>query len=90
MIGAIVVVGMVAVMSSAMATLNNWTLARKYPGMPFHMSPDTPADVYVRVTCYRLVARVFYYQSLIFWSLLAILLCVQFTLSGWDFYNSSR
>ena len=57
MIGAIVVVGLVAAMSSAMATLNNWTVSRRFPGLPYDMSPDTPLDIYVRVTCYRLVAK---------------------------------
>ena len=61
-------------MSSAMATLNNWTVSRRFPGLPYDMSPDTPLDIYVRVTCYRLVAKLFYYQSLVFWSLLVLLI----------------
>lgn len=88
MIGAIVVVGLVAAMSSVVATLNNRAVARKFPGLPFDMSPDTPPDIYVRVTCYRLVARLFYYQSLIFWSLLVILIGAELAFAGWDFYRS--
>ena len=90
MIGAIVVVAVVAVMSSGMATLNNWAVTRKFPGLPFDMSPDTPPDIYVRVTCYRVVAKLFYYQSLISWSLLAILIGAEIALQGWDFYRSAR
>ncbi len=90
MIGAIVVVGLVAAMSSAMATLNNWTVSRRFPGLPYDLSPDTPLDIYVRVTCYRLVAKLFYYQSLVFWSLLVLLIGAEFVLIGWDLYRSSR
>jgi len=90
MIGAIVVVGLVAAMSSAIATLNNWAVARKFPGLTYNLSPDTPLDIYVRVTCYRLVAKLFYYQSLVFWWLLVLLIGVELAMAGWDLYRSTR
>ncbi len=82
MIGAIVVVGVVALVSSAMATLNNWELARRFPGLRFEMGPDTPMDVYVRVTCYRLVAKLFYYQALVCWSTLVVLVLAHLLMPG--------
>lgn len=90
MIGAIVVVGLVAAMSSAMATWNNWMVQRKFPGVSFDMSPDTPPDIYLRVTCYRLVAKLFYYQSLLFWWLLAALIGAELIFMSWDYYRSTR
>jgi hypothetical protein len=73
MIGAILVAGLVAAMSSLLATLSNILIARKFPGIAWDSDPDLPEPLYIRITCYRLVARIFYYQSLIFWTLLGLL-----------------
>jgi hypothetical protein len=78
MIGAILVSGFVAVMSSFFATLSNFLVARKFPGIGYEFDSELPETLFVRITCYRLVARLFYLQSLFFWTLLAVLLIVRF------------
>ena len=35
---------------------------------------DMAQDVFVRIACYRLVARLFYIQALFFWALFAVLI----------------
>lgn len=73
MMGAILVAAFVAVMSSAVATWNNLAVVRKFPGLEWTLSPDVPQDIFLRVTCYRLVARLFYMQALFFWAVLIVL-----------------
>jgi hypothetical protein len=60
-------------MSSAVATFNNLAVTRKFPGLEWELNPDVPHDVFLRVTCYRLVARLFYLQALAFWAILVVL-----------------
>lgn len=73
MIGAILISGFVAVMSSIFATFNNLAISKRFPGLEWEMAPGLPQDVFVRVICYRLVARLFYIQALFFWTVLAVL-----------------
>ena len=77
MIGAILVTGFVAAMSSLLATLSNILIARRFPGITWESDPHLPEPLYVRITCYRLVARLFYYQSLCFWALLGVLVVLK-------------
>jgi hypothetical protein len=78
MIGAILVSGFVAAMSSFFATLSNFVVARKFPDFGYELDPDVPEAVFVRITCYRVVAKLFYWQGLFFWTLFAVLLIVRF------------
>ena len=71
--GAILVAGLVAVMSSTIATWNNLAVARKFPGLDWNIGPDVPQDIFLRVTCYRLVARLFYFQAIAFWAIFVLL-----------------
>ncbi|HZQ01785.1 MAG TPA: hypothetical protein VFB13_19740 [Reyranella sp.] len=64
-------------MSSTVATWNNMAVSRKFPGLEWELSPDVPQDVFLRVTCYRLVARLFYIQALFFWAVLVVLVCAK-------------
>ncbi len=82
MTGALLVVGLVAIASSAIATWNNWAVARKFPGLPWDLNPDIPQDIYVRITCYRLAAKLFYYQALVFWAILALLVLAHLVMPG--------
>jgi hypothetical protein len=74
MIGAIVVSGFVAAMSSFLATLSNFVVARRFPGIGYELDADMPEPQFVRITCYRLVAKLFYLQALFFWLLCGVLL----------------
>lgn len=75
------VAAFVAVMSSTVATWNNMAVSRKFPGLESELSPEVPQDVFLRVTCYRLIARLFYIQALFFWAALAVLVVVK--VAGW-------
>ena len=78
MIGAILVAVFVAVMSSVCATLCNILIGRKFPGVGWTCDPNLPEALFIRLTCYRLAARLFYYQAIAFWVLLGILVCIAF------------
>jgi hypothetical protein len=73
MIGAIVVSGLVAAMSSIFSTLSNFVIARKFPGIGYELDTDLPESLFVRITCYRVVAKLFYLQALFFWLLCGVL-----------------
>ncbi len=74
MIGAIVVVGFVAAASSFLATLTNLVVWRKFPGVGWNIDPALPEAFFLRVTTYRVVAKVFYRQAQVFWTLFILLI----------------
>ena len=78
MLGATFVVGLVAVLSSALATSNNLALRKSFPGLEWEMVPSMTDDVFARVVCYRTIARIFYVQALFFWSLFGAMLIAHF------------
>jgi hypothetical protein len=73
MLGAILIAGFVALVSSTLATFNNLALSKRFPGLEWEVIPHLAQDVYVRIVCYRLVARLFYIQALFFWLVFAVL-----------------
>lgn len=77
MVGAILVAGFVAVMSSIVATFNNLAVSRRFPGLEWEMAPSLAEDIFVRIACYRVVARLFYFQALLFWALFVALLALR-------------
>jgi hypothetical protein len=81
MIGAILVSGFVAAASSLFATLSNFVIARKLPDVSEETISDLPEALFVRIACYRLVAKLFYLQALFFWLLFAVLLLVKVSVS---------
>ena len=81
MLGAILICGLVAVTSSAFATLCNFVLARKYPEFGYGSGAELPEALFLRITWYRLVAKVFYLQALFFWLFVAALLLIHVWIS---------
>jgi hypothetical protein len=73
MIGAILIAGLVAAGSSLFATLSNFVMARKFPGLNYEPGSELPEALFMRVAGYRLVAKLFHLQSLLFWALFAVL-----------------
>jgi hypothetical protein len=73
MLGAILVAGFVAIISSTLATFNNLAVSKKFPGLEWEITPDLAEDVFMRIVCYRLVARLFYMQALFFWAIFVVL-----------------
>jgi hypothetical protein len=85
MIGAMAVVGFLAILASVMATLSNLTIAREFPKYQARQDADLNFEDYVldqaiRLARYRQAASMFYYEALILWSALAILLGANFLL----------
>ena len=76
--GAVLVSGFVALMSSLLATLSNVAIARNFPGIGWETDPELPEPLFIRITCYRLTARLFYYQALFFWVLSGLLIVFKF------------
>lgn len=83
MTGAILTVAVFAFLASTLATIGNFAIARDFP----HYEHDQAADVVffsplaLRFMQYRITTNLFYYQSLVLWSLLVILLAYKL-LSG--------
>jgi len=80
MIGAILVAGFVAAMSSVCATLSNFAIAQQLSDIGSDFEPDLPQPLFVRITCYRFVAKVFHRQALFFWILSGSLAVVELLL----------
>jgi hypothetical protein len=81
MIGAVLICGMVAAASSLFATLSNFVLARKFPELSYEPGSELPEALFIRIAWYRLIAKLFYLQALVFWFLFAVLLLVYVSLS---------
>jgi len=73
MIGAILVSGLAAAASSLFATISNFVIARKLPDVNYEPGAELPEALFMRVAGYRLVAKLFYLQALVFWAIFAVL-----------------
>jgi hypothetical protein len=80
MIGAILVAGFVAAMSTVCATLSNFAIARQLSEIGAGFEADLPQPLFVRITCYRFVAKVFHRQAQFFWILCGSLAVVELLL----------
>ena len=81
MIGAVLISGIVAAASSLFATLSNFVLARKFPEMSYEPGSELPEALFIRITWYRSIAKLFYLQALVFWFLFAVLLVIYVSLT---------
>ena len=75
MIGAIVTVAVCALLSSGLATLGNHAIAREFPNVDLQKNAAllTEPTTAVRYAEYRLATNIFYRQSLVLWTVLALL-----------------
>lgn len=75
MIGAIVTVAVCALLCSGLATLGNHAIAREFRDFDLHKNTETLMDsaIAVRYAQYRLATNIFYRQSLVFWTVLGLL-----------------
>lgn len=85
MIGAMATVGVLAVLASVMATLSNLTIAREFPRYQASKDAELKFEDYVidqatRLARYRQAASLFYYEALILWTALAVLLGASFVI----------
>jgi hypothetical protein len=75
MFGAIAMTAVFALLASTLAPIGNFAIARDFP----HYEDDRQADILfhspiaLRFMQYWLVTNIFYYQSLVLWGLLAVL-----------------
>ena len=76
--GAIVTLGLLAVLASTLATTTNLLIARRFPGQDPRRDFYLATDRAYEIIGYRLVARVFYVEALVFWSLVLMLVLVKF------------
>jgi hypothetical protein len=88
MIGAMAIVGVLAVLASVMATLSNITIAREFPKHQTRrdLAPnfdDYVLDQAIRLARYRQAASLFHYEALLLWVTLAVLLGANFLLDLW-------
>jgi hypothetical protein len=85
MIGAIATVAFLAVLASVMATLSNQVIAREFPTYVGRQGAkreidDFVVDQAVRLAKYQQAATLFHFQSLILWTVLAVLLAAALVL----------
>ena len=75
MIGAIVTVAVCALLCSGLTTLGNHAIAREFRDFDLHKNAETLMDpaIAVRYAQYRLATNIFYRQSLVLWTVLALL-----------------
>jgi hypothetical protein len=74
MIGAILTTAAFAFLASTLTTIGNFAIARDFP----HYQSDQDEMVFysplaIRFMQYRITTNLFYYQSLILWTLLVVL-----------------
>jgi hypothetical protein len=74
MIGAILTTAAFAFLASTLTTIGNFAIARDFP----HYQSDQGEMIFysplaIRFMQYRITTNLFYYQSLILWSLLVVL-----------------
>ena len=74
MIGAILTTAAFAFLASTLATIGNFAIARDFP----HYQSDQGEMIFysplaIRFMQYRITTNLFYYQSLILWTLLVVL-----------------
>jgi hypothetical protein len=75
MIGAIVTIAALAFLASTLATIGNFAIARDFPHYEFDQEADVVfySPLAIRFMQYRITTNIFYYQSLVLWSLLGTL-----------------
>jgi hypothetical protein len=75
MIGAIWTVAVCALLCSTIATIGNFAIARDFPDFELDENADPLTDpaMAVRYAQYRLLTNVFYYQGLVLWTALGLL-----------------
>jgi hypothetical protein len=81
MIGAIVVCGLAGALSSLVATLGNVVMARVVSGLAGELEAELPEPVFVRIACYRVIAKAFYLQALVFWGLFGVLTIIRLSIT---------
>lgn len=75
MIGTILTVAAFAFLASTLATIGNFAIARDFPDYEVVQDPDIVfySPLAIRFMQYRIATNIFYYQSLVLWSLLGVL-----------------
>lgn len=87
MTGAIWAVAVLAFLSSAIATIGNFAMARDFPDLTKPEATDVLSDflldssVALRYMQYKLMTNIFYIQSLVLWAALGLLVAYKFLLS---------
>jgi len=86
MICAIWTVAIGAFLSSAIATIGNHAVARDFPDFNLDENTDILVDpaLAIRYAQYRLTANIFYWQSLVLWTVLGLLVVGEVALSVFD------
>lgn len=77
MTGAVITIGVLAAIASAMATVTNMVIKREFPPDIRRLKFDRTQDQSYRFGCYQLTANIFYYQSLILWAALVALVGIK-------------
>ncbi|MFZ5779670.1 MAG: hypothetical protein ACOY4R_05625 [Pseudomonadota bacterium] len=79
MMGAIWTVAVGAILSSAIATIGNHAIARDFPDFKLDENTDLLVDpaLAIRYAQYRLTANIFYWQSLVLWTVLGLLVACE-------------
>jgi hypothetical protein len=76
MTGAILMTAAFAFLSSTIATIGNFAIARDFSDFEWDQDSDILLDsaIRLRFVQYRMTTNIFYHQSLVLWTLLGILL----------------
>ena len=88
MIGAIFTIAAMAFLCSTVATIGNFAIARDFPDFELDQDADVFSDflmdsaMALRYMQYRLMTNIFYYQSLMLWSLLVVLVIYKFLIGS--------
>lgn len=89
MTGAIWAVAVLAFLSSTVATIGNFAMARDFPDLTKSEASNVMADflldssVALRYMQYKMMTNIFYIQSLVLWAALGLLVAYKFLLSPW-------
>jgi hypothetical protein len=85
--GAIWAVAVLAFLSSTIATIGNFAMARDFPDLSKSETSEVLSDflldsaVALRYMQYKLMTNIFYIQSLVLWASLGLLIAYKFLLS---------
>lgn len=77
MTGAVITIGVLAAIASAMATVTNMVLKRDFPPEIRRLRFDRTQDQSHRFGYYQLTANIFYYESLVLWASLVALVGIK-------------
>ncbi len=83
MTGAILTTAAFAFLASVLATIGNFAISRDFPDFEPDWESDGLLDsaIVIRFMQYRIMTNLFYYQSLMLWSLLGVLVLYKLLLS---------